>query len=237
MTIALFETAGRFDGRIALFDLHAARMQSSAAALRLVLPSFEGLRARMERVCAERADDVVRWEGGVGVGDGDPGEWRITTRRRGSAPFVRLVVAEQQRPSGDVLAAHKTTSRAFYAAAQNAARARGADDAIVLGDDGIVLETCVGNLLWRVGDAYWTPRADGRFLPGIARSVFVAAGRRVRETAADLDAVRGAAAVFVPNAVHGARPATLEGGPPPLRDAWLDQVFAAAVASGGSAAG
>jgi 4-amino-4-deoxychorismate lyase len=65
----------------------------------------------------------------------------------------------------------KTISYALNMAAQRTARARGADDAILVGLGGELLEAPTANLWWRTGDTLHTPSLDLGILAGITRAV------------------------------------------------------------------
>src|SRR5690606_10621890 len=112
-------------------------------------------------------------------------------------------------------AAHKSSSRLFYVLAQRLARAAGADEALLCAIDGAVLETEVGNLFGQLDGRWVTPPADGRLLPGVARQVLLeglaAAGSPAEERELGLDELARAERLVVTNAVHGPRPAVLEG--------------------------
>ena len=56
-------------------------------------------------------------------------------------------------------------------AAQRAARARGADDAVLVGLGGELLEAPTANLWWRSGQTLFTPSLDLGILAGITRAV------------------------------------------------------------------
>ena len=55
-------------------------------------------------------------------------------------------------------------------AAEAEARRRGADDAVFVRDDGIVLEGPVTNVWWRRGDTLSTPSLDLGILAGVTRA-------------------------------------------------------------------
>jgi branched-chain amino acid aminotransferase len=141
----------------------------------------------------------------------------LTARARSvRAEPVRLVVASLRRPAGDPTADLKTTSRVFWELAAAEALRRGADDALVLGADGAVLETARANLFCAVGGRLCTARLDGRILPGVARAVLIenmaSDGVTVEQrdlAPAELDAAEG---LWVTNAVYG-----------PLRAALVDR--------------
>jgi 4-amino-4-deoxychorismate lyase len=65
----------------------------------------------------------------------------------------------------------KTVSYATNMAAQRAARARGADDAVLVGLGGELLEAPTASLWWRTGQTLHTPSLDLGILAGITRAV------------------------------------------------------------------
>ena len=112
-------------------------------------------------------------------------------------------------PPGDI----KAEPRAYYDAVRQQAQDGGADDGLVIGADGALLETALGNLLLRI-DGWWvTPALDGRVLPGIARQLLLAqaarGGRPIGEPSCDLGTLHRAEAISHCNAVYGPRPACL----------------------------
>jgi branched-subunit amino acid aminotransferase/4-amino-4-deoxychorismate lyase len=73
-----------------------------------------------------------------------------------------------------LLAGVKTISYALNMAAQRAARARGADDAVLVGLGGELLEAPTANLWWRAGDTLHTPALELGILAGITRALTAA---------------------------------------------------------------
>ena len=71
------------------------------------------------------------------------------------------------------LARAKSTSYAENMAAQDAAVAAGADDALLVGDDGTVLEAPTANIWWREGDPLFTPSLDLPILAGVTRALLL----------------------------------------------------------------
>ncbi len=123
----------------------------------------------------------------------------------------------------------KLAERGGWEAAEQRARAAGADEVLTLRADGTVGETSRGNLFAQVGDRFVTPPADGTLLPGVARTVLLHRLRRIG-AAVDERPVRveelDRARLWSTNAVHGPRPAALVGGefapsgPDPLAALW-----------------
>jgi 4-amino-4-deoxychorismate lyase len=79
-----------------------------------------------------------------------------------------------------LLAGVKTIDYAVNMAAQRAARARGADDAVLVGLGGELLEAPTANLWWRTGQTLHTPTLELGILAGITRAA-------LRDLAGDLD--------------------------------------------------
>src|SRR5262249_10398081 len=64
----------------------------------------------------------------------------------------------------------KSTSYAENMSAQEEAVERGADDALLVTDEGIVLEAPTANIWWRKGDRLFTPSLELPILAGVTRS-------------------------------------------------------------------
>ncbi|MFJ3880975.1 aminotransferase class IV [Streptomyces sp. NPDC090077] len=107
--------------------------------------------------------------------------------------------------------------------------AAGADDALLVGDDGLVRETATANLVWWDGDALCVVDPGLPVLAGVTVAWVVrrAAGlgvavRRCRVPVAEL----GGREVWVANALHGLRPVTgwvgadVAAGPAPRVEEW-----------------
>ena len=118
---------------------------------------------------------------------------------------ARRLLPVRHRPEPN--AAHKTVARRALSRASQMAGAAGCDDALLVDQDGYVLETSVANVFVRINDRLVTPPLDGRILPGIWRQVLIEEGvleRRVRlEEARD-------AALLLTSAGADRLPATCE---------------------------
>ena len=80
--------------------------------------------------------------------------------------------------STGALASAKSMSYAENMAAQDAAIAGGADDALLVADDGTVLELPTANVWWREGDRLLTPSLDLPILAGVTRALLVDVAER-----------------------------------------------------------
>jgi 4-amino-4-deoxychorismate lyase len=196
---AVFEALRVYAGRPFRLREHLDRLATSAAAVELPLPG--GLEELALRAVAEAGggDAVLRLictrgpEGSgeprrgapvdrEGSGDGGPAAFAICTdipasfepdRRRGLR-LVLLTTATDplvRAASPWLLPGVKSISYATNMAAQRTARAAGADDAVLVGLGGELLEAPTANLWWRSGHTLFTPSLDLGILAGITRAV------------------------------------------------------------------
>jgi branched-chain amino acid aminotransferase len=204
----VFETARVYGGRPFMLDAHIERLARSAASVRLPEPDADE--------CVRLADGVIKaagvpdlslrfyWTGKtlVSTGAAIPAEL-AELRVRG----MRLAVV---RWSTGTLAGAKSTSYAENMAAQDDAAARGADDALLVGHDGIVLEAPTANVWWREGDRLLTPSLDLPILAGVTRALVCElapeAGYAVEEGSFPLERLLAADEVFVTSSVREVMP-------------------------------
>jgi 4-amino-4-deoxychorismate lyase len=186
---AVFEALRVYAGRPFRLDAHLDRMAGSAEAIDLPLPGdLEDLATRA--VAAAGGGDAVlrlictrgREGSGEGSGEGGPAAfaictdipWSLEEERRRGLRLVLLTTATDplvRAASPWLLPGVKTISYAVNMAAQRAARARGADDALLVGLGGELLEGPTANLWWRTGHTLHTPSLDLGILAGITRTV------------------------------------------------------------------
>ena len=104
----------------------------------------------------------------------------------------------------------KSTSYAVNMAAEAEAKRRGADDAIFVDTDDIVLEGTVTNVWWRVGETLFTPSIDLGILAGVTRAAVLdlapECGYRVEEGVYPLDAILRADEAFSSSSVREVMP-------------------------------
>ncbi len=211
-----FETMGAVGAELPLWDHHLARLAATARRLGVPLSVTPRWRAVATELLLQNGhgDDVLRL-GLVRAAHGD--HVVMQTRARGPVGRVLLVPTVVERtaglPPGDI----KAWPRTFYDAVRQQAQDAGADDGIVIGGRGEVLETAIANLWLRLDGTWTTPLLDGRVLPGIARGLLLerarAAGLAAAEGPCSLGDLHRAQALAVSNAVHGVRPAQLLAGP------------------------
>jgi 4-amino-4-deoxychorismate lyase len=215
---AAFETMRVYDGRPFRFAEHVARLRSSAERIGLDAPDgseIEHLTAlALEKAATPEAVLRLYWTPGPPSGDHCaialvspiPG-WIEDGRARGQ----RLVSLLHQRRSAPwLLPATKSTSYAVSIAAEAEAKARGADDAIFVDADGIVLEGPVTNIWWREGDVLLTPSLEVGILAGETRAALLdlaaRSGQVVEEGVFPLERLVGADEVFTSSSIRELMP-------------------------------
>ncbi|HEX5138639.1 MAG TPA: aminotransferase class IV [Planctomycetota bacterium] len=190
----LFTTLRVAEGEILFWPDHVARLRVGGAL------DEEALRTRIAAAVRGMADARVR----ITLRPPEPPRIEAREYAPPSEPWrLRPVTVS---PAGDA-PLPKTTDRARYDEAR--AGAGDADDALLLGPRGEVLETTVANVFFRLpGGGLVTPR-DGGILPGIVRARLLG---RARETALGLAEAAHATACVVTNAVLLVHPvASIEG--------------------------
>jgi 4-amino-4-deoxychorismate lyase len=184
---AVFEAMRTYGGRPFRLHAHLDRLAASAAAIDLPLPAGLAELAGRAVAAAGGGDAVLRLictkgPEGSGEGEGGPAAFAICTdipasfeqdRRRGLRLVLLTTAADPllRAASPWLLAGVKTISYALNMAAQRTARAGGADDAVLVGLGGELLEAPTANLWWRAGDTLHTPALELGILAGITRAV------------------------------------------------------------------
>jgi branched-subunit amino acid aminotransferase/4-amino-4-deoxychorismate lyase len=95
-------------------------------------------------------------------------------------------------------------------AAEAEAKRRGADDAVFLGADDVVLEGPVTNVWWRLGDVLYTPALELGILAGVTRATLVSeaagAGYEVREGVFPLEHMAASEEAFTSSSIREVMP-------------------------------
>jgi branched-subunit amino acid aminotransferase/4-amino-4-deoxychorismate lyase len=150
---ALLETVRVVQGRAPLWPLHLARLERSALALGLSLP------AELE-VPSGGADRICRFE--------FRGRGRVRLTERGIERPVGLHLRTSGVPHRGYR--HKTTDREWLDAARLDAASRGADDVLLLSEDGCAAESSIWSVFWWEGGRLAAPPLAFGILPGVARA-------------------------------------------------------------------
>jgi 4-amino-4-deoxychorismate lyase len=178
---AAFETLRVYAGRPFRLGAHLDRLVTSAERIGLPAPDPSAVGALAEAAldAAGLPDAVLRLYWTPGPPGEEPyavalvsviPEWIEPMRARGqqlvSLPFPR-------RSAPWLLPGTKSVSYATHMAAEAEAKRRGADDALLVDLDGIVLEGPVTNIWWREGDLLVTPSLDLGILAGETRAALI----------------------------------------------------------------
>jgi branched-subunit amino acid aminotransferase/4-amino-4-deoxychorismate lyase len=226
---AAFETLRVYDGRPFRLREHLDRLVFSAE--RIGLPPLDP--AELEALAAQAVsaagapDAVLRllWTPGRdGDGNRSPLAIALVTAvpphfedwRRHGIRCISLLGVGGEAPW--LLRGVKSTSYAVNMAAEAEAQRRGADDAVFVDRDGIVLEGPVTNVWWRRGETLFTPATDLGILAGVTRAVLLEAapevGYAVEEGAYALNELAAADEAFTSSTVREVVPVVeLDGEP------------------------
>jgi branched-subunit amino acid aminotransferase/4-amino-4-deoxychorismate lyase len=198
----LIETVRLRGGVAPLWPLHLRRLGDSCAALGMTMPDIQAP--------SGGADRVHRLE--VGAAGGSV---RVSERPVGATTPVRLVTASvRHRPYP-----WKTTERAAFDQARVEAAAAGADEALLLTDDGLVAECGIWSLLWWEDDRLCAPDLGLGVLHGVGRARLAEIVGRIVPRAVSRDALEGRSLLVV-NAARGVVPvAALDDEPVPISPA------------------
>jgi 4-amino-4-deoxychorismate lyase len=239
---AVFETLRVYGGTPFRLEAHLARLAASAERVGLIAPDAEGLaEAAAEAIAAGGEPNAtlrLLWTSGR-EGSGRPtGLALVSTlpprlddlRTRG----LRLATVPW---SPGALAGAKSTSYAENMAAVDEAVRRGADDALLVGPDGTVLEAPTSNVWFREDDRLLTPSLTLPLLAGVTRASLLElapqAGYEVEEGTFELERLLDADEVFLTSSVREVMPASaIDGRPFELGPAAADLQAALRVAAG-----
>jgi 4-amino-4-deoxychorismate lyase len=211
---AAFETLRVYGGRPFRLATHLDRLEASSA--RIGLPPVP--RSEVDELAAlvlsEQAgrDGVLRlvWTGGSDEGPptglailSEIPAWIEGARAEGVSA-VSLLGVRAAVPW--LLPGVKSTSYAVNMAAEAEAKRRGADEAIFVDADAVVLEGTVTNVWWRYGRTLYTPSLDLGILAGVTRAALLelapASGYSVEEGAFGLDVLLDAEEAFTSSSVR-----------------------------------
>jgi 4-amino-4-deoxychorismate lyase len=229
---AAFETMRVYDGRPFRLDAHLQRLVGSAGVLGLPAPdpgrlaplATEAVSAAATPNCVLR----VVWTGGRERDERGVGFALVTplpdglesVRERGVrlATLQLAIGAHARRSSPWLLPGVKSTSYAVNMAAQREANRRGADDALFLSSEGILLEGPTSNVWFVQGELLCTPSLDLGILAGVTRDTLLAAaaerGITVAEDAFAVERLQDASEIFTSSSVREVMPVVAVDGAP-----------------------
>lgn len=196
----VFEVIRLYDGRPFALDEHYDRMERSAAAIELPIDR-ESLEAEVTALLAE-------------FGDADAQLRLVVTRGGRRLAFTEPVVEHADTVSlasvdyspTIILTGVKSLSYGANMQATRLAKGKGADEALLVRPDGIVLEAPTSTIFWaRADGALRTPALDTGILDSITRKRLVAE-LDVEEGDFPLEDVLAATEVFLASTVREAQP-------------------------------
>jgi len=213
-----FETIRVYSGSSFRLSEHLERLAGSAA--RIGLPPVNVVQlaelAAQAIKAAGEPDVVLRLIWTPGNGEGDPTALALVStlpahhdelRERGQR-LISLRGIRADEPW--LLPGVKSTSYAVNMAAEAEARRRGADDAVFVDADGIVLEGPTTNVWWRRGRTLFTPSLELGILAGVTRAAVIelaaGVGYAVKEGAYPLVELTGAEEAFTSSSVREVMP-------------------------------
>ena len=217
---AVFETLRVYRGVPFRLREHLQRITQSASSVGIALPDLGELErlASLALGAAARPDVTLRlyWTPGPSDGSGEPvgmalvstlPDWIDSAREHGQ----RLAALEVPRRAAPwLLAGTKSTSYAVHIAAELEAKRRGADDALFVDGEGVVLEGPVTNIWWRAGRTLSTPSLELGILAGETRATLLelapGLGYSVAEGAFPLAVLLDAEEVFTSSSVREVMP-------------------------------
>lgn len=205
----LFETIKVLRSRPVFFDRHFARLRAGTKELGLDFRTGENeLRERCVQCLAanhlaEGGLKIMVFQEGEGVGELIAARADSYSKIKYENGFSLKTFAGVRHGGG--LFAWKTLNYLENVRARRAAQAAGADEALFIGANRLVLEGAATNVFVVIGGEVLTPPADGCILPGIARRRILQLGG-VRETPLLASLLFEADEVFVSNALLGIMP-------------------------------
>ncbi|HEV2533044.1 aminotransferase class IV [Phenylobacterium sp.] len=218
----LFETVLAEAGALRRLDDHLDRMTAGCAVLGLPAPDRAAAERLMIQALGEaglagaRAAVRLTWTaGGGGRGLDRPQTLQprmVATAAPAPKPAgpARLMVSAVRRNERSPTSRLKTLAYLDNVLARRAARAAGADEALMLDTGGRVACAAAANLFWLRDGRLFTPALDCGVLAGLARARVIAAARGrglgVEEVAEGAEILAAAQAVFLTNSLIGVRP-------------------------------
>lgn len=195
-----FEVIRLYEGRPYALDDHVARLQRSAAALRLEFDAM-ALRAEIDALldAAGPVDGQLRLivtRGGRRIAATEPVPVHAETVKLGSVTYQTTII----------LNGVKSLSYGANMLATRLAKEAGADEALLVRPDGIVLEPPTSSIFWVADGALRTTALSEGVLASITRDRIFQAVPDIEEGAWTLDQVKGASEVFLASTVREVQP-------------------------------
>jgi branched-chain amino acid aminotransferase len=195
----VFEMIRLYGGRPFALGEHLDRLERSAAAIELSVD-----RAAVEREVGALLDAFGEDDAALRIVLTRGGRRIVLTEALPSWPDSARVATVTYSPT-EILTGVKSTSYAANMQATRIAAARGADEAILVRPDGIVLEAPTSAVFWVSDGELRTPSLDTGILDSITRDRILAA-LDVLEGDYDADDLRGAEQAFLASTTREVQP-------------------------------
>jgi branched-subunit amino acid aminotransferase/4-amino-4-deoxychorismate lyase len=207
-----FETLRIYGGSPFRLDAHLDRLELSCGRLGFEPPSRPSIEELVAAVVDGAPDAMLRVYATPGRGDGSQALAVVSDlppdldelRRRGIG-----LISIEFRPA-DLIGGVKSTSYALNMIAADAAKERGADDAVFVGEGAIVLEATTSNVWWRDGVTLCTPSLELGILAGVTRDIMrelaPSLGYEVREGIYRVAELAAASEAFTSSSVREVMP-------------------------------
>ena len=218
----LFETLLAVEGRVIALDRHLARLRAGCEAIGLPPPLDADVERAIEPALATMAGLArVALRLSYSAGSGGRGLDRppapaprlLATAAPAPAPGrpLKLITASTRRNEGSAVSRLKSLSYLDSVLARREARAKGADEALMLNNRGELASAAAANLFWLEGRSLFTPALECGVLAGVVRAALVARAG-AREVRTGPEALERADAIFLTNSLIGLAPvAELDG--------------------------
>jgi branched-chain amino acid aminotransferase len=231
----IFETVRAYGGHPFRAEAHAARMLQSARALEIApAPAAEEFASALREACRAATEGMgeaylratlSRGRGyGPDISAGFDARFLVYAKPLSPpAPSlyetgVRAILSAEPRSSGGGLSRHKSLSYLECLMARREATRAGAEEALILDSDGVLLEGACSNLFLVRDGTLKTPPLSRNLLPGVTRAAVLelarAAGIPAAEEAIRPEDFESADEAFLTNSIQEIVPLVNVGGAP-----------------------
>lgn len=202
-SFSLIETM-LWDGEFRLIELHLDRLADSAEYFGFLCDrdatraALIGLASQFSDGESRRVRMLLHEDGTVEIQSEqlEPGD---------NTKAVRVCTASQRTDPADPFLFHKTTRRALYSSAFEAASTAGFADVIFLNTRGEVTEGAISNIFVERSGKWYTPPIDCGVLPGVYRRHLLETRGNIEEKVLSLSDLKAADSIYICNAVRGLR--------------------------------
>jgi branched-chain amino acid aminotransferase group I len=228
----LFETMRAYSGRVFRLEKHLERLSKSAKALSLPLDAFDLKRACHDTLKANKLKEArIRLTVSIGEGEAAPD---LPKHPRPTVLVVatsytpppteayrkgyKTVVSSIHQNSHSPLSRLKTVNYLNNILARREAKEKGADEAILLSERGLLCEGSTSNIFLVSQGTLITPNEESGCLPGITRQVVIELGKelglKVAEREVRLEELLNADEAFLTSSLIELMPLTEVNGKP-----------------------